>query len=137
MVFHHDANDLSLAVHGGDFTICGVEGDFWWLKKEIQSCFEIKVWAVLGKEKEQDKEDTILGRVVSWTDEVIAFEADPETKQRCDGEFDGESGFMVSNVAKEDGVQDDEGVPMRPKEAAQFRTIVATLNFLGQDCPSL
>eukprot|EP00973_Karenia_brevis_P071705 9963982-Karenia_brevis.AAC.1 len=44
----------------------------------MESWFEIKVRAVLGPEEKDDKEVTILGRFVRWTDEGIEYEADPK-----------------------------------------------------------
>ena len=51
--------------------------------------------------------------------------------------FDEESRLLVSTGAKEDDAQDGQGVLMGYKEATEFRAIVATLNFLGRDCPDL
>eukprot|EP00973_Karenia_brevis_P016953 2324818-Karenia_brevis.AAC.1 len=34
--------------------------------------------AVLGPEEEDDKEVTILGRLLKWTEEGIEYEADPK-----------------------------------------------------------
>eukprot|EP00973_Karenia_brevis_P010048 1360936-Karenia_brevis.AAC.1 len=44
----------------------------------MESWFEIKVRAVLGPEDKDDKEVSILGRLVRWTDEGIEYEADPK-----------------------------------------------------------
>eukprot|EP00973_Karenia_brevis_P045183 6258558-Karenia_brevis.AAC.1 len=44
----------------------------------MESWCEIKVRAVLGPEEEDDKEVTILGRLVRWTPEGIEYEADPK-----------------------------------------------------------
>eukprot|EP00973_Karenia_brevis_P029714 4099760-Karenia_brevis.AAC.1 len=44
----------------------------------MESWFEIKVRAVFGPEEKDDKEVTILGRLVRWTLEGIEYEADPE-----------------------------------------------------------
>eukprot|EP00973_Karenia_brevis_P023647 3258068-Karenia_brevis.AAC.1 len=44
----------------------------------MKSWFEIKVRAVLGPEEKDEKEVTILGRLLRWTDECIEYEADPK-----------------------------------------------------------
>ena len=72
---------MSLAVHGDDFTMCGLEEDLWWVKEEMESWFEIMVRAVLGGRRDQDKEVTILGRTVSWTDRGLEHEADPKHRK--------------------------------------------------------
>eukprot|EP00973_Karenia_brevis_P014701 2006254-Karenia_brevis.AAC.1 len=46
----------------------------------MESWFEIKVKAVLRPEEKDDKEVTIFGRLVRWTDEGIEYEADPKDR---------------------------------------------------------
>ena len=66
VVFYHEERDVSLAVHGDDFTFCGLEEDLMWIQGLMGSWFDIKVRAVLGWEAKDDKEVVILGRVVRW-----------------------------------------------------------------------
>ena len=58
--------DVSLAVHGDDFTFCGLEEDLNWIKGWMESWFEIKLRGILGPEPGDQKEVTILGRRVVW-----------------------------------------------------------------------
>jgi hypothetical protein len=81
VIFYHKGRDLSVVVHGDDFTLCGLEEDLWWLKELVESWFEIKVRAVLGWEVGDDKEVVILGRVVRWTREGLEYEADPKHRR--------------------------------------------------------
>ena len=39
VVFYHPKRDLSLAVHGDDFTFCGFEEDLLWIKREMEGWF--------------------------------------------------------------------------------------------------
>ena len=80
VIFYHEGRDISLAVHGDDFTFCGLEEDLTWIQGLLRSWFDIKVRAIMGEDAEDDKEVTILGRVVRWTDQGIEFEADPKTQ---------------------------------------------------------
>ena len=48
VVFYHPVRDLSLVVHGDDFTFCGVDEDLRWIKGLMESLFEIKMRGVLG-----------------------------------------------------------------------------------------
>ena len=68
VVFYHPERDLSVVVHGDDFTFCAVKSDLMWIKELMESWFEIKVRAVLGPDATDDKEVVILGRIVRWTD---------------------------------------------------------------------
>ena len=49
-----------------------------WVEGQMRRWFDIKVRAVLGEDPEDDKEVTILGRIVRWTSSGIEFEADPK-----------------------------------------------------------
>eukprot|EP00973_Karenia_brevis_P079373 11015034-Karenia_brevis.AAC.1 len=64
VVFYHKERDVSLVVHGDDFTICGSEKNWKWVRSLMESCFEIKVRAVLGPEPKDDQEVTVLGRIL-------------------------------------------------------------------------
>eukprot|EP00973_Karenia_brevis_P066740 9278807-Karenia_brevis.AAC.1 len=59
VVFCHKERDLTLVVHGDDFTFCGLEEDLKWVRGLMESWFEINVSAVLGPEEKDDKEVTI------------------------------------------------------------------------------
>ena len=52
VVFYHSQMDVAMAVHGDDFTFCGLEEDLIWIRDLMQSWFEI------------NKEVAILGRIV-------------------------------------------------------------------------
>eukprot|EP00973_Karenia_brevis_P051864 7203646-Karenia_brevis.AAC.1 len=47
----------------------------------MESCFEIKVRAILGPEEQDDKEVVILGRIVRRLKEGIGYEADPKHRR--------------------------------------------------------
>ena len=48
VVFYHKERDISMAVHGDDFTLTGLEEDLFWMRDLMKSWFEIKVRAMLG-----------------------------------------------------------------------------------------
>ena len=66
LFFYHPGRDISLAVHGDDFTFCGLGEDLRWIRALMESWFEIKVRGTLGPEARDDIEMTILGRKVVW-----------------------------------------------------------------------
>ena len=68
VVFYHEGRDLAVVVHGDDFTFEGEAEDLKWIYGEIQKWFEVKLRGILGPEDGDDKEVTILGRVVTWED---------------------------------------------------------------------
>ena len=78
VVFYHAEKDISLVVHGDDFTFEGFGPDLVWIADLMRSWFEIKVRALLGPVEGHDKHVVILGRHVRWTADAIEYEADPK-----------------------------------------------------------
>ena len=59
VIFYHEGRDISLAVHGDDFTFCGLEEDLRWVRDLMAGWFDIKVRATIGEDADDDKEVTI------------------------------------------------------------------------------
>jgi hypothetical protein len=62
VVFWHKQRDLGLAVHGDDFTFCGLDADLEWIKQQVSMWFDVKIRGKLGYGERDDKEVVILGR---------------------------------------------------------------------------
>ena len=84
-----------------------------------------------------DKEITILGRVVKWTSWGIECQADPRHKtiilERVG--LDGESKGLTTNGRAEDRNEDEECFEC--ENAKGCKAVAARLDFLAQDCPDL
>ena len=72
---------MTCACHGDDFSIVGFDWDLRWIIELMKTWFAIKVRAILGPESNDDKEVTILGRVVRWKSWGIECEADPRHRE--------------------------------------------------------
>ncbi len=78
-VFWHPVADISLVVHGDDFTALGPEAELRTFERQMRSWYEVKVRGVLGPGPRDDKEVTILDRKLVWTGcGKITYEADPK-----------------------------------------------------------
>ena len=73
--FHHPERDISLTVHGDDYTSTGRAAELRWLDGQLNSKFETKT-LVMGPEEKQLKQLRVLNRIISWTSEGIEFEPD-------------------------------------------------------------
>ena len=60
--FYHMERDLSLVVHGDDFTFCGLEEDLIWIKELMESWYEIKFRGILGGGREGLQRDDHFGK---------------------------------------------------------------------------
>jgi len=57
--------------HGGDFTFSGKQSDLLWIKSKMEESYELKMRAMLGDDFGDDKEITILNRLISWKEGCI------------------------------------------------------------------
>ena len=139
VIFYHEERDLSLAVHGDDFSFCGLDEDLKWINEQMGRWFDIKVRAILGEDPEDDKEVTILGRIVRWTSNGSEFEADPKHRSLIMETFGFKEGSkgLVNNGEKDTREEVGDNEEMDKGEATEFRGVVARMNFLSQDCPDL
>ena len=76
-VFFHRERGLRCSVHGNDITTTGKKRHLDWFKTELEKLYELKQLARLGPGVGDDKEATVLNRVVRWTPEGLEYEADP------------------------------------------------------------
>ena len=140
VVFYHPNRDISLAVHGDDFTACGVQEDLDWIKSLMEVWFEIEVREVLGWEEGGLKEITLLGRVIRWTEKGIEYEADPGHRKMVLNYFGlGEQSreSVSTNGEKEAEDQPGDEIELDSKEATEVRAIAAGVNYMSLDCPDL
>ena len=141
VLFYHAGRDLSVAVHGDDFALCGYGADLDWAANFLKAAFEIKVRAVLGGEPGDVQQATVLGRTVRWRSWGIEYEADTKHRQMLLQQFglDGASKALDYNGVRDPGDDnDDDGNQEEDTDcASEFRAAVARLNFLGQDSPEL
>ena len=43
VVFYHEKKDISVVIHGDDFSFCGLEEDLKWIEEKMRGWFEIKM----------------------------------------------------------------------------------------------
>ena len=73
--FWHPSRNIRLVVHGDDFVSEGEVGALSWLDESLKKVFQMKT-QVLGPDKGQCDECTILNRVIRWTQKGITWEPD-------------------------------------------------------------
>ena len=75
--FYHPVWEVSIVVHGDDFTALGTKEDLDRYERELAKVFELKIRGRLGEGPKDDKEIRILNRIVRMLPNGIAYEADP------------------------------------------------------------
>eukprot|EP00973_Karenia_brevis_P041123 5690306-Karenia_brevis.AAC.1 len=89
----------------------------------MEEWYEIKVRAILGPGKKDDKEVVILGRIVRWTERGIEYTADPKHRQivlEYFG-FSEESKGLGVNGDREDKMGEWEETFLSKPEAKEYR----------------
>ena len=136
--FTHKTRDISVTVHGDDFTSSGPEEEQVWLKGLISKKYDIKC-TVQGPEAHHTQEVKILGRTLRWTDAGIEYEADPRHRAVVMSELGLESCRPVTTPhgPEEQGCLPGQDEPLNAEEATRYRALVARLNYLALDRPDI
>ena len=75
--FYHPVLEISVVVHGDDFTALGTKANLDKYEEGLKKAFDLKIRGRLGEGKDDDKEIRILNRIVTITPQGLRYEADP------------------------------------------------------------
>ena len=129
--------EVSLVVHGDDFTVLGPERHWREFERQMRTLYTIKTRGVLGPELHDDKEITVLNRRLVWRDGLITYEADPRIVGNILEAMGLEEGWKTLHtpIVVEDIRREDEELSC--DQASKFRSIAALANYLALDGPDL
>ena len=160
--FYRAADDVCCVVHGDDFTFEGPPDALKEVTEAFRKVWLVKVRATLGPDPGDDKEASILNRVIRWTEDALLYEADarhvekllkeaglescnalntPGVKEPTSPEkswFEGEatpqggSGVDASGAAPA-GIGADGSPYIGRSEMRDYRSAVARCNYLAAD----
>ncbi len=133
----HSQRDLACVVHGDDFTFCGTNEDLDWIQSAMHEWFEIKVRGRLGPEECDDKELTVIGRIVRWRTWGIEYSADPRHREEVMKHFGFTAKSNSLNTTGKIEETDDSELEVEPDDATAFRAVAAGINYLAQDRPDI
>ena len=100
--FHHPERNISIVVHGDDFTAMGLQTDLDWYEQNLAKHFELKIRGRLGENVSGPKKLRILNRIITLTDHGIQFEADPRHVDLLASSM----GLSQSNSVSTPGIKD-------------------------------
>ena len=75
--FYHKTRDISVVVHGDDFTALGTDADLDFYETKLAEHFELKIRGRIGEGCSGPNKIRILNRCVELTPEGLIYEADP------------------------------------------------------------
>lgn len=76
-VFYHQGKDITIVVHGDDFTALAGDAALDWYESKLKESFEIKVRGRLGERCDGRQQIKILNWVVTASDQGLTYECDP------------------------------------------------------------
>ena len=98
--------------------------------------YEIKLRGVLGPGISDDKEISLLNRIVRWIEAGIEYEPDPRHAEILIEQL-GLSGAKPVSTPGIKESSDDLPEPLPEADVTTYRSMVARLNYLAQDRPDL
>ena len=143
VAFYNEEKDINLVVHGDDFTFVGEDRSLTWVESHMKKWYEVKVRARLGPDERDDREATLLGRIVRWNVWGLTCEADPKHRKMVMEALGLEesSKRLAAPGTKEDDKTDKReqlGVGEKdPTQDTKFRAIAARLNYMAADMPDI
>ena len=132
--YYNAATGTRCVVHGDDFTFMGPSRDLARMRGLMEEWYQIKVRAILGDGPEDDKEITLLNRIVRWRADFVEVQADAKHQRlilECFG-LDASSNALASPSVKVDVDRAGDG-ELEKGEATNFRAIAARANYLAAD----
>ena len=138
-LFYHPGKDLRVVVYGDDFTIVGACGDVNWFEAEMESRYAITKRGRLGSSKTDEKEMTLLNRVIRWVDGVgIEIEADPRQGERLVAQLGMTGSNAVSTPGVKPTVQELEAdEPIYDARGKIYQAGSTRANYTGLDRPEV
>ena len=125
-------------MHGDDFTTSDPKGQLDWFEKALADTYELTLGGRLGPAGNDQKEATVLNRVVRWTPAGLEYEADPRQVERLLEEIDlagdGVNGSATPGV-KTLAHQTCEEKELPPELVSPYRAWAARANYLAADRP--
>ena len=128
-----------MVVHGDDFTFVGEPKELTWVEGCMRRWYQIKVRARLGPDPGDDKSATLLGRRIAWHDWGVSCRSDPKYRERVIkalGLTEESKPLTVTGRKDEPGSVEEEG-PRMMGEDKDFRSLVASVNYMSIDQPDL
>ena len=102
-------DDVACVVHGDDFTFEGPWRSLQKLPDELRQFWLIKVRGVLRPDPSDDKEVSILNRVMWWTPEGVEYEADSRHVEKLLRDMGLESCKPISTLGVKSSGDEKEG----------------------------
>ena len=135
--FHNPVKQLTVTVHGDDFTVAGPTKSLRWFEQTLSKYYDIKA-EYLGPEAEGMKSSIrILNRYFRWSNDGIEYEPDQRHGELIIKQMGLEAGRPVATPGVAESETDvearEQSEELQGEEATQYRALAARLNYLALD----
>ena len=86
--FYRGQCDVGCVVHGDDFVLEGDAKDLYDVAANLSKHWIVKIRAVMGPDAGDDKEVSVLNRILRWESQELCYEADPRHVEKLLKEMD-------------------------------------------------
>ena len=134
-VFYHKQRGIRTYVHGDDYVSNGMPHQLDWMKKQLESKYQVKT-QLLGPDKHHQQQFKIPNHIVQWDGtQGIIYEADPRHAELVIDQVQlGNVKSVVTPGTREEGTtQEDAEEKLGDQEATKHRAIVARCNYMAPD----
>lgn len=137
--FHRCSGGVSVLVHGDDFVFEAPASSLPAIVNALRTCWIIKIRATLGPDASDDKEVSILNRVVRWNTSGIEYEADPRHVEKLLRDMARDNCRELSSLGTKPASEETEklDVPLTGDAVTLYRSVVPRCNDLNVDRPDI
>ena len=136
-MFYHPGWNVVCAVHGDDYTLRGPKRSLDLFLRKLEQLYEFKIGGRLGPAVGDDKEGTILNRVVRWTEKGLEYEADPRQLEKVLYELGLEGANSLATPGlRPTAAQITDDAMLEADKHTLFRGVAARCNYLSSDRPT-
>ena len=135
-IFTHPETGLRALCHGDDFVVVGERQHLTWFEGELKRRFECKA-KLLGPRPSDPQSLQVLGRIVSFSEQGVVYEADPRHAERLVEELDLTEAKGVGTPGVKEETKEGEEERLDSGATTRFRAVAARANYLAADRPDL
>ena len=131
--FYHNELEMSLVIHGDDFTFLGTDDALDQAEAMMKKRYEVKIRGRLGPQKQDDKSIRLLNRIITWDEEGITWEADQRHAEIIFRELDLAKSAALTVPGAKNTVDPEDEEPLSAEWASKYGKLGMRANFLAID----
>ena len=133
-VLRHKQRQLVCSVHGDDFAVSGPCSSLDLLETAMKNKYELTVGGRLGPWPNDDKEISVLNRIIRWTAKGIQYKADPRQVEKLLRDIELEGANRAATPGQKIlAHQVESEVELPERNFTCFRALAARANYLAAD----